>query len=576
MATATLSGFLQHLRKAMAAETLTALSDRELVERFLESHEEAPFQALLQRHGPMVLRVCRRTLANEQDIEDAFQATFLVLAREARAIRKHESLASWLHGVAYRVSLDARKARARRRKHEAHAAAGAGTVALTDESGWKELRSVLDEELVRLPERLGAPLVLCYLEGLTQDEAAVRLGQSKSTCRRNLERGRELLGASLTRRGVTLSAALFAPLLSECAASAAVPAALATSTTEAAAALAAGNAVTALATARAIVLAQGLVQPVLTTKVKCVCVLLFAVLAGFGGAALPRDTRPVEPPPPAEHQEAAKTAANDPHPDAKVDQRKVTERIEFRIPFLVLHVEVQTELKLDAEQVRKIRETIRIGDVDAGKLNQRGDPAEAANRLVIEQHKVPQVDARGKAEDFQVKLLQAGEPAEAANKLVIEKQKALQKALPDILTNTQALRLRQLERQRGGSASFQDPENEKLLNLTDEQRGKIQTIIARARETRPPVPQGKVDVIAYEEAFKEAFKEAEKSAVRRILDTLTDDQKKTWRDLTGEAIILRSRGLSDLLVLAPNRFSRTRMREPVLLREIDPDDRCDR
>src|SRR5262249_25492247 len=196
-------------------------------ERFLASHEEAAFRALLQRHGAMILRVCRRTLSDEQDVEDVFQATFLVLAREARTIRKQESLASWLHGVAHRLALNAQKAGVRRRKHEAQAANRADSAPLTDEVGWGELRRVLDEELVKLPDQQRAPLVLCYLEGLTQDEAAARLGQSKSTFRRNLERGRERLGVRLTRRGVTLSAALFALLLSECAVSAAVPSALA-------------------------------------------------------------------------------------------------------------------------------------------------------------------------------------------------------------------------------------------------------------------------------------------------------------------------------------------------------------
>src|SRR6516162_6642652 len=147
MAPATLGGFLQRLRKAMAAETLASHSDRELIERFLTSHDEASFHALLRRHGPMVLRVCRRALSDEQDVEDAFQATFLVLAREARAIRKPEALASWLHGVAHRVALDARKANTRRRRHEEQAAASAGPAPLTDEVAWKELRRVLDEEL---------------------------------------------------------------------------------------------------------------------------------------------------------------------------------------------------------------------------------------------------------------------------------------------------------------------------------------------------------------------------------------------------------------------------------------------
>src|SRR5215510_2977193 len=131
MAATAAGRFLQHLRKAMAAETLASNSDCQLIERFLADHDEAAFHALLRRHGPMVFRVCRRVLGQEQDVEDAFQATFLVLAREARGIRKHQSIASWLHGVAYRLSLNERKANIRRRKHETHAAAANGTTAMT-------------------------------------------------------------------------------------------------------------------------------------------------------------------------------------------------------------------------------------------------------------------------------------------------------------------------------------------------------------------------------------------------------------------------------------------------------------
>jgi RNA polymerase sigma factor (sigma-70 family) len=497
MAATTFAGFLQQLRKAMAAETLASHSDCQLIEQFLTGHDEAAFHALLRRHGSMVFRVCRRVLTHEQDAEDAFQATFLVLAREARVIRKHESIASWLHGVAYRLALNARKANIRRRKHEIQTAACTCVAPLTDEVAWKELRSIFDDELVKLPERLRAPLVLCYLEGLTQDEAAERLSQSKGTFRRNLERGRELLGGRLTGRGVTLSAALFAPLLSECAASAAaVPATLAASTTEAAVALAAGKTAAALASARALALAQGFVQPVLSAKVKCVCVLLFAAaLAGFDGAALPRDARSVEPPPPVGRQGVANAAAMDPPVPAKVDKPKETERIEFRVPLLVLHAKVQTELKLAEHQVRRIREIVR------------------------------DVDARGKAEDTPVKPSQPGDPVEGDNKLVLEKHKALQKELPEILANTQGLRLRQLERQAAGMSSFQDPENLQLLALTDEQRDNVRTIIAKAREFRPTMRDGVVVAFNYEKA--------DKAAVQQILELLTGDQRKIWRDITG-------------------------------------------
>jgi RNA polymerase sigma factor (sigma-70 family) len=511
----------------MAAGTLASRSDGELVERFLANHDEASFQALLQRHGPMVFRVCRRVLKVEQDVEDAFQATFLVLARQAGSIRKHQSLASWLHGVAYRVALDAQKANARRRKHEGQAATGSRQP-LTEEVGWKELRSIFDEELVKLPGRLRAPLVLCYLEGLTQDEAAGRLGQSKSTLRRTLERGRELLCARLTRRGLTLSAALFAPLLSEGVASAAVPAALTASTTEAAAALAAGKAVPAPASARALLLAQGLVQPVLSAKVKWVCVLaLAAVLAGMGGTAVPGENCPVlPPPPPGERQEVAKAAAIAPPPATKVDEQPVTKRIEFRVPLLVLHAEVQTELKLTAEQVRTVGELARA--VDARVL------AEARA-----------VDARVLTEAVPVKLLPLSGPAETANKLLAEKHKVLRKALPDILTNTQALRLRQLERQAAGMTSFQDPENVKLLALTEEQRGKVKAIIAQARAFRPVVQYGRV--VAFD------YRKTDREAVQQILGVLSEDQRQIWRKLTGETVEILPLHAADLL-LAPTRF----------------------
>jgi RNA polymerase sigma factor (sigma-70 family) len=517
----TFGGFLQQLRKAMAAETLASYSDCQLIQRFLTDHDEAAFHALLRCHGPMVMRVCRRVLGHEQDVEDAFQATFLVLAREARGIRKHQSIASWLHGVAYRLSLNARKANTRRRKHETHAAAANGTTAMTDEVGWKELRAIFDEELVKLPERVRAPLVLCYLEGLTQDEAAERLGQTKSTFRRNLERGRELLGSRLTRRGVTLSAALFAPLLSECAASGAtVPAALAASTMEYALALAAGKTVTALASARALALAQGLAQPVLSAKVKCVCGLLLAAgLLGFGGAALPGGARPVEPQ--REHHEVAKAEASDSRRDAKADEPKRSERIKFRDPLLVLRAEVQTELKLDAEQKRKIRDLMSAIDAHAevddlpSKLAQPGASAQSASKSF----KLP------------------GTPADPAHRRVAEKRKALQEALPDILTGTQAVRLRQLERQMAGAAKFQDPENVKLLALTDEQRDKVRTIIAQARQV-PHQRDGRVVDFDYQKA--------DKAAVQQILEMLTADQQKTWRDLTGEAFDVGSLRPADL------------------------------
>jgi RNA polymerase sigma factor (sigma-70 family) len=215
MSTEYLSGFLQWLEKSLATETLVTAPDQQLLERFLAARDEKAFRVLISRHGPMVYRVCRRVLPDEQDTEDAFQAAFLVLVRKAGSIRKRKSLASWLHGVAYQVALRARTSSQRRRVREAWVGGRDEAVAADDRS-WREVRAILDEELARLPERLRAPLVLCYLEGLTQDEAAEQLGQTKRTLRRYLERGRTLLGTRLTQRGLALSGALTTTLFSEC------------------------------------------------------------------------------------------------------------------------------------------------------------------------------------------------------------------------------------------------------------------------------------------------------------------------------------------------------------------------
>src|SRR5262249_35280812 len=155
------------------------------------------------------------------DAEDVFQATFLVLARKAATIRKPESLSCYLHGVAYRLAIKAKTEADRRRRHERRAST-TGETEDTDLS-WREVRAMIDEELQHLPENLRLPLVLCYLEGETQDEAARRLGWPRGTLKRRLERGRDRLRVRLSRRGVTLGGGLFAVVLTESATRGAVP-----------------------------------------------------------------------------------------------------------------------------------------------------------------------------------------------------------------------------------------------------------------------------------------------------------------------------------------------------------------
>src|SRR5438132_9830769 len=232
---------LQHIRRmAGAAGELGELSDRELLERFMAEHDEAVFETLVRRHGPLVLSVCRRVLSHEQDAEDVFQAVFLVLARKADAIRKQASLGSWLFGVAYRLAQKARASAARRHAHERRVAAVAQTEIQPDES-LDDLRALLDQELHCLPEKYRAPLVLCYLEGKTHLEAAQTLGWPSGSMSKRLEQARALLRIRLGRRGVALSSVAIMTSLAE-SARAALPQALVSASIKAGVLVATGQA----------------------------------------------------------------------------------------------------------------------------------------------------------------------------------------------------------------------------------------------------------------------------------------------------------------------------------------------
>src|SRR5262249_17073949 len=183
---------LRYPRTGAGAERALELADRELLQRFATRRDEAAFAALVRRHGPMVFHLCRRILHNEHDAEDAFQATFLVLSGKAGLLRPRTSLGGWLHGVAYRIAQKARVAGARRARHEGRAAARQVADPLAQIT-LAEAHELLDRELARLPDKFRVPLVLCYLEGLTRDEAAQQLGWSPGTLKSRLEQARQRL-----------------------------------------------------------------------------------------------------------------------------------------------------------------------------------------------------------------------------------------------------------------------------------------------------------------------------------------------------------------------------------------------
>jgi RNA polymerase sigma factor (sigma-70 family) len=287
----TTTDMVRDLGGAARLQAALALPDARLLERFALRRDEGAFEVLLHRHGPLVLGVCRQVLRDAHDAEDAFQATFLVLARRAGNINRPEQLGNWLYGVALRIADRARKYAARRRAVERDgpdltAVAARGCAVEPD------LAPVLHEEVRRLPDKYRGPVVLCYLEGLTNEEAADRLGWPLGTVKTRLDKARGLLRARLCRRGVALTAAL----LGTGVAAQAVPPVLLTETTRAALHLAAGVA-TVGASAQALSLSTGVLRSMALNKLKLVAAALLAaaVAGGIGYFAAAQDRKPDKP-----------------------------------------------------------------------------------------------------------------------------------------------------------------------------------------------------------------------------------------------------------------------------------------
>jgi RNA polymerase sigma factor (sigma-70 family) len=258
------------------------LSDGQLLGRFVAARDEASFAALVRRHGPMVLGVCRRVLHDFHAAEDAFQATFLVLARKAASVVKRESVGCWLYGTAYRTAMEARTMSARRRTRERPMSdAPHPAVGPAEAQDWRPL---LDRELSLLPEKYRAAIVLCDLEGRTRREAARLLGVTEGTLSSRLARGRTLLAKRLTNCGVVLSGGALAVALAQETASAALPGGLVCVTAKAAALVAAGQA--AAVSTTAVLLMQGVMKAMLMKKLRvavgAVLVLAALGLVGFG------------------------------------------------------------------------------------------------------------------------------------------------------------------------------------------------------------------------------------------------------------------------------------------------------
>jgi RNA polymerase sigma factor (sigma-70 family) len=388
MADAPLRILLHQLRRHRAAPGADGADDAELLGRFVRHRDEAAFELLVWRHGTMVYNVCRRLLREAHAAEDAFQATFLVLVRKAASVGRGEALAGWLYRVAYRVALRARS--------RAVPVPTADVPEPRDEASdavlWRDLRPVLDEEIGRLPQKYRLPVVLCYLSGLTTDEASRRIGVPRGTVLSRLAWARQRLRVRLSLRGVTLSAALIGALL----ASAAAPASAVIVGAAIRAALAFAKGQATAARAGAVILMEGVVRDMVMSRIRNGMLVIFALaVVGLGvglWATRPATAEPVE----RKHDDAARQAPPSPKEASKVPEAPrpigLWER-DIRIDNESLHI----TLRIDANRLH-VSYSGPIGNKDTIKVVVDGDYSVTRDYVlygVVTGVDIPEVSGKG-------------------------------------------------------------------------------------------------------------------------------------------------------------------------------------
>lgn len=357
--------------------TVGDLSDSDLLARFLSVHDagsKAALTALIERHGPMVLRVCRRVLGNSQDADDAFQATFLVFARKAHSIRNADSVASWLHGVALRIAKRSKADALRRKSRESRVALTNVEIERTEAESWPELH----EEIGRLPERYREAVVLCHLEGLSTEAAAIRIGCPRGTVLSRLSRARERLRERLTRRGVALSSTWIAEV-----GSMNLPRPLVEAAAQSCWVYAGGAAAEAALSASVTALTKEMLFAMTISKIKTViAVVVFLGFTTVGAGVLVHAgggspfQKPQAPPSPAVEPETRKAGKINvviniqPGPNKKLAEAQL-KLVEEAIRFMN---DMQINARLDVDDPRsalwnrRLLETARSAGVDKAKL----------------------------------------------------------------------------------------------------------------------------------------------------------------------------------------------------------------
>lgn len=361
MADGPLYNVLHYLAGMTAAQTLAEAADGELLARFTGQRDQAAFTALLRRHGPMVLNVCRRVLGQTEDAEDVFQAVFLLLARKAASIRKREAVASWLYGVAYRLASKARARRQCRHHHEKRAGLRRQPHRQSEvNAAWQQVQATLDEALWKLPEKYRAALILCYLEEKSHEESARQLGCPLATLRSRLTRGREKLRTVLVRSGLDLSASGFVALMASNSVQGALPPSLGQNTLRSAARFAAGESIHRVASSAVAHLVEGGLRTMLMSKFKLGFVVLAAALlttgagiAAYQALAAPQPAVQQDENGAAAVRERSKPENEKPNSSRKLDVRVVDSKgnpvADAEVCFLGDNLEVAAEGRTDAE-----------------------------------------------------------------------------------------------------------------------------------------------------------------------------------------------------------------------------------
>jgi len=450
---------VRHLRRAVLLKDQRGLSDGRLLEAFISAGDEAAFEILVKRHGPMVLGVCNRIIGNVHDAEDAFQAVFLVLARKAGTIVPREHVGNWLYGVAYRTALHARAKLGRRRAHEIQVNDMPHPMVAPD-LDLHELHRTLDLELNKLPDKYRVPIVLCDLEARSRKEVAGQLRIAEGTLSSRLATGRQRLARRLARHGLTLAGGALATTLVQQVAAAGMSSSLVATTVKVAALAAAGESAAGLLSAHVLALSQGVLKTMLLQKFKMISLIVLAALVGGVGVGVVGVPGRISGPAVQAAQPAASGQTQNTRPDNP-------EAIDGG---LLLDPKIQEELHLSKSQVERLKAVSREADAKNG--GKKKEIEEIQKRIAALQQQIAQIQKSIEGEHTQVAKVQTS--------IYVDRTQAVSTAAPGILSDRAVKRVREIQRQNRGLAQLlQDPKVQRMLKINDEQWRKIEDILKK-------------------------------------------------------------------------------------------------